>query len=403
MPIKTCALQNRSRLKGVKYLGKLSLVLADADQDYIGSLSNYIMKHHAQSFDIHTFTCAESLSAFFSGAAKRANIIISGPGPMEAVIPAGSADVRICLGDGKACRGGEGTEVINRYQHAEKLIAEVFGIYADKNTTGGLPAGPGDTRIAAFVSPSGGAGKSVISAGCSLLCSRRGLKAFYLNLEDIPSTGLYFRGHSDQNFSNVLYYLKDRDRNPGLRLTGASCTDISNGVRFFLPPESPLEMSSLLPGEVKTLLEGFRLAAAYDAVFVDMPGRLDECGIAVLNASDSVVCVCGSDRASRLKCRSFHAELELLEKRHVPGLTDKTVYVVNDSRGLGTGGVLDPAGRKPAAVFERFEAPGCAADEVDLPDCGMNFTSGINMLLESINPGWALRKYGKEGRDVFEG
>ena len=419
-------------------------MLADDDKDYIDSLSNYLLKHHAQSFDIHTFSCIESLAAFFSDETRRVNILLAGPRFIYAGIPSGSAEVVILLDDGNAdiqkgtfldarsicgrgvsvssviqegtflearsiCGRGvspvlctEGVPSIIRYQHAEKLVSSIFSQYSAKNTAGRLPAGKNSTLITAFISPAGGAGKSVISAGCSILCAGRGFKVFYLNLEGTPSTGLYFKGNSDQNFSNVLYYLKDKEVNPDVKLAGARCVDVSTGVHSFLPPESQLEMSCMQPGDLKRLLDSFRSAAVYDAVFIDMPGMIDECGIAAVNAADRVVCIYGIDSTSRFKSQSLQAELELLERRYMTGLMEKTIYVMNDNRSLGVDNCLNLTGKKPAVVFEESEALRSATGGNDLLDCGVNFTSGISMLLEKINPVWAAGKCGEAGGKAFE-
>lgn len=384
------------------FLGKLGLALADCDGDYIGSLSDYLLKHHAQSFDIYTFDSVESLNAFFSGDARRVNILLAGPGFIHSGIPSGGAEAVILLDDGNTDITGEGIPSVKRYQHAEKLVSAIFSIYSKKNSTGRLPAGKNSTLIAAFISPSGGTGKSVISAGCSILCAGWGMKVFYLNLERAASTGFYFKGDSDQNFSNVLYYLKDKGVNPGIKAAGARCVDVATGVHFFVPPESQLEMSSLQPGDLKRLLDGFKSAAVYDAVFVDMPGMLDECGIAAMNEADRVVCVCGTDSASRFKNQSLRAEYELLERRYRTGLMDKMIYAVNDIRNLGAGSCLDAIGKIPTVIFKEDETLSNTMGWDSKPDFGADFMSGISMLVEKINPAWNTVKSAEAGGKTLE-
>jgi MinD-like ATPase involved in chromosome partitioning or flagellar assembly len=69
--------------------------------------------------------------------------------------------------------------------------------------------------VISVVSPAGGTGKSSIAAGCSILCAGRGMRAFYMDLEDIPSTEMFFHGDSRQSFSNVIYQLKATARTCG--------------------------------------------------------------------------------------------------------------------------------------------------------------------------------------------
>lgn len=363
----------------MKRLGKLQLVLADKDEDYISSLENYIRKHHGLGFDVCSFTDEDCLAAYLSDAGSRADLLLAGREFIDAGLCGKRPGNVFMLDDGKTGGRSGGINAIHRYQHAEKLVTEILRGYSADNGADPLPAGKSAAYVVCFISPGGGTGKSVISAACSLVCARRGLKVLYLNMEDVPSTSLFFEGESEQNFSNVIYYLKCRDNNLDMKLAGAKCTDVGNGVHFYLPPESSMESACIKPREAEELIGSLKRTAAYDAVFIDLPGGLDERTAAVMNACSRVVCVYGYDAASAHKLALLQKELTLLERKLIPDLPEKLVYVSNQSRSPGAGYSV-PGPAKEAAAFGFCQEPH--------RDAGFN--SGISLLLGKINREWSV-------------
>lgn len=383
----------------MKLLGKLSLILADSDEDYIDSLENYIRKHHAAGFDVYSFTDVQSLNRFFCGFGRRIDIILAGRGFIANGSLGEYAEAVFTMDDGKGAAGCKGRKTINKYQHAEKLITSLMSGYSVQNAAGTLPAGKSRTITTCFISPAGGSGKSTISACCSRICARRGLKTFYLNLEDVPSTDLFFKGDSEQTFSNVIFYLKSEDKNLDIKLAGAKCMDTSNGVHFFQQPESPLELLCLKPPYIERLIGCFRQSAAYDALFIDMSGGINEMSTAVMNACDRIVCVYGSDVLSSYKLTLLKKEFELLEKRQVPGLTEKLIYVVNDSKGSGFSSASTITEAEAPVILEQCGVFGNTTGMTYQQEFGTSFVTGISTLLERINPEWAIQKYEQAGGD----
>lgn len=364
----------------MKRLGKLQLILADNDEDYVEGLGNYIRKHHGSGFDVCSFTDEGCLGAYLSDAGNRADILLAGREFIKAGLCGKRAENVFMLDDGKGEAPFKEVHTINRYQHAEKLTTEILRGYSAGGAASSLPAGKNPTVAACFISPEGGSGKSVLSVGCSLVCARRGLKTLYLNMEDLPSTGLFFEGESEQNFSNVIYYLKCKDKNLDIKLTGAKCTDLRNGVCFYLPPECSMEAACLSPQEVEGLIGALGRAGAYDAVFIDMPGGLDDRTAAAMAACSKVVCVYGCDSASAHKLELLQRELALLERRLIPDLPEKLIYVSNRNKNPGDG-YSGPGPVKEAAVAFEF----CREPHRDA-----GFNSGVSALLGKINRGWSI-------------
>jgi len=361
-------------------MGRLSLVIADNDADYVRNLENYLMVHYSQRFDIYSVTTSGYAAVFLLDGSKRMNILLLGSGFDDNPFPLQRFDAVIRLADTNASGHGgmgRGGAIYNcaehdgmgsgdagydsaghdgnmyngagfasavKYQHVERLIAGIFRVYSRSGTGNMLPELHKKTMVISVFSPAGGSGKTGISAGCSMLCAQRGKKVFYLNLESLSSAPLYFKGESSRNFSNIIYYLKEKDCNIALKLEAATCSDAGSGVCFFLPPDSSTEMGELTPEELDRLINGFRQLSCYDIVFIDMPAGLDRNVISLLKASDVVVQVYGPDAASSYKRRILQREQDILCKKYSLDLSGKSVFVLNKHRGDETGETGDIVG-----------------------------------------------------------
>ncbi len=309
-------------------MGRLSLVIADLDRDYLSKLERFLMVNYPQRFDIFSFSSQGKLSEFLSNPEKR-DILLINSILFKHELNLKNVEVVILLkGDGLETVS-EGTEAANKYQHAEVLVTDLLRLYAARGGKGVTAQGRSITRAICAHSPAGGTGKSSIAAGCSILCARKGLKAFYLNLENIPSTDLFFHGQSSQSFSNVIFHLKGKSGSLGLKLEGAKCCDPETGVYYFAPPENVLDMEELTADDISRLITELKASGLYDRVFIDMSSGLNRQNIAILGISDAILMIHAARDKSSIKMRALQNGFDMLEQKHMSGLLDKLVHVSN--------------------------------------------------------------------------
>lgn len=366
-------------------MGRLSLVIADSDADYLAKFEKFLMVNYPQRFDIFSFSSSGNLSDFLSNPDKR-DILLINSNMYKKGLQLKNIDAVILLsGDGEELIP-EGVEAINKYQHAEKLVADILRLYAGRGLKACTMSGHSNTQIVCIYSPAGGTGKTSIAAGCSILCARRGFKTFYLNMEDVPSTSLFFHSESRQSFSNVIYHLKGKGKNLGLKLEGAKCCDSKTGVHFFSPPDSILEMEELTNNDVICLVNEFKSSASYDAVFIDMSCGLNQRNAAILGCVDVILMVLVPDSTSSVKMKELEAGFDMLKHKYGAQLTGRTVTIVNRNderaRSIGTAAFID---NTPA-----IEIGECISQETNRHAEGLvenvAFLSSLNRLLEFVLP-----------------
>ncbi len=360
-------------------MGRLSLVLADNDAEYIRNLEKYLMINYPKRFEILSFSSSDTLNAFLQNQPK-VDILLMNKRMINDRTETYAAGVVLVLAEHEVEETPCGYESIRKYQHIDRLVSEIIRLYSAKSTGNCPMSGCKNTRIISVVSPSGGTGKSCIAAGCSIISSGHGLKSFYLNLEDIPSTEVFFNGDSVQSFSKVIYHLKGSS-NLWLRLEASKCTDIRTGVHFFMTPENITEMDEVEEQEVIRLIKEFRSSGVYDIVFIDLPAGLDKRNSAVLRYSDNILLVLSQQGNMQIKIKEFNKGLDLLERKWKTDITGRILPVLNFfDRKERTGSAF---GYEPAALI-----PDCSHsfhdNEHSTPVNNVSFVSSLSGIIDYI-------------------
>ncbi len=335
---------------------KIDLVIADRDPRYVKSLEKYIMTNYPLDLSIHSFYSFEDFAAFCTGIGKdtkrKPDIMLVGSDFIQAaeltekpettgkdcmVIMLSEDKLSSNKSSGKKASGhipsghtpSGHTPSIFKYQHAGSIISALLGKYASIGGSRADIKGMGDTMVVTFISANGGGGSSSLSATCSILASQRGIRSFYLNLEDIPSTKSYFNGSAEWDFSNVIYYIKERAENLNIKLEGSSCTDPESGVRYFIPSGNIRDMEELGSEDMEVLIDSFRGNSSHDVVFIDIPGRLDKRNSAIVMNSDVIVQLHLPGGEAAQKSRELSRVIEDLGKSGPSLFSGRIVKVLN--------------------------------------------------------------------------
>jgi len=315
-------------------MAKLRLIIADKDADYINSVVLFLTGLYSGRFIISYFTEETPFIAFLNknSAQKErvADIVLLGSG---FDFQSAYGEVVIFLeeqNDDQKRQNKNDKNTIFKYQRGDVFISQVMQIYSDVcSEEYYMSAGELKSRVIAICSPAGGTGKTAAAIGISIQSAWEGKKVFYLNLEFIPSTELFFEGEQEQNLSNVFYYLKNTKKNLAFKIDGAKCVDPWYQIHYFKAPDSVLDLEEDLAHELQTLVRELVLTGRYDRIYIDMSSSLDQNYLAVLEICDDILVVCTQDIISVEKTRKLIREFELLERGKDLHLLEKVSLILN--------------------------------------------------------------------------
>ena len=328
-------------------MSRLNLVIADSDESYAKGLSEYINSNHFSSFMANCFTRVDSFTKYFEKQ-NTTDILIISPDFYEISSEYPQIKLKVIFSEGALNCEYPGFQVINKYSTGDKLIGEVIHLYSKINPLEErLPSCSRDTEFIGVYSPAGGTGKTTISSALSTQCAEMGIRSFYLNLESIQSTGMFFNSDNKRNLSYIFYYIKEKSRNLSFKMGGIKSTEC--GVEYFNPPESPMEYEEINSEELEQLLQGIKGMGCYDYVFIDMSDILDTKNYKIMALCDRIVLVTSEEPIASYKGKVLLNELIKLWNTDKDSISDKLITVINKYKGSGEG-IESPAGDMDAAV-----------------------------------------------------
>lgn len=331
-------------------MAKLNLTIADIDEAYAKGLSGYVNSYHPTAFTVSCFTNKDSFIGYMEQQ-PLVDVLLISPGFYDISICYTNIKLRAVLSGDSLSQEYPGFQVISKFSTGEKLLGEVIHLYSMLNPLKmKFATCLKDTRLIGVYSPAGGTGKTTIAAALAIQCNELGMRSFYLNLESIQSTGVFFNTNSKRNLSYVFYYLKEKSNNLPFRMEGIKSTDNDSGADYFSPPESPLEYGEIDTKELEQMVQGIKEMGFYEYIFIDMSCTFDVKNYKIMSLCDYIVLVFLQEPVNLLKNRVLLNELAKLNDTGMKSVSEKLIPVINKYKDKGSEGLESPLGNVPAAV-----------------------------------------------------
>lgn len=310
---------------------KRTMVLADHDKLYLKQLSNYFMEK-APQLELYLFT-DETLLAEYLAKSQHVDILAVDDSfarlPEAAKIESGA---KIVLS--AAMSPVDGFETIKKYQKTETLLNEILLKYAEGTGCAEVITGRSSTRTAAFYSPAGGTGKTVLALGMAAACARAGLRTFYLNLESVDSVKDVL-GRTPGNLSDIFLALKTKGMNAGVKLASYTGMEPTAGFYYLSGVDSISEYDEVTGADFTGLLDTMKSLAEYDVMILDLDSGFNEKIKTILDQADMIFVPALSDEGTVAKLKRFLDEMELHDLYN--SLIEKMRLVINRTGRSGIG------------------------------------------------------------------
>lgn len=267
-------------------MSKQSLIMAVKETEYIDRLAEYI-RHSpfGEMWQLTAFTNPAAFKHFIRGG-YRIDFIVAQPAMLEGLGESIGAIPAAAL----VSYHGQSQDLpeILQYQPLPQLLQSCSSVYAGSNERfiHGSNSANGSTSVISVYSASGGIGKTTLALQLAQQAGLRGVRVFYLNLEQWNATSLWFGAEGGDDFSQMLYTLQTQPDKAFVRLTELRKRHSTMKIDYLSPSSNAEERLSLTGDHVKSLIQAITGIGQYDLVIVDMDSRLDSLHHEVFAASD---------------------------------------------------------------------------------------------------------------------
>lgn len=202
--------------------------------------------------------------------------------------------------------------VVFKYQPLNELLSQVLSIYYETN--GKLEAtvnGDEKDSVISFYSGSAGSGKTLLSLCLAKYLTMQKKQVFYLNLEQLHTTYLFFK-EDKQSSTEIFYYLKNNADKLMAKIESLKSHDSLTNIDYFTFPVLPEEMELITEEQIKLLIQSLKDTQEYDYIIIDLDSSIHERNRTAMEISDEVFWVLSSSETCMARSK-YMLDNNLLE------------------------------------------------------------------------------------------
>lgn len=258
-------------------MDKINLVIVDKNVDYLEFLTAFIRKsEYINIFSIKTFSSIDNLLIYLK-TNEKVNILLIDNNLY-------TPDTYLAVKDStmifKLSETASSSEIdlyqIYKYQPLNNLFSKIFAIYFEGE--GLIPEKlnfKNTTKTISVFSTIGGSGKTVFALNLAKQLAQRDYKVFYLSLEAINSTNLFFSLTNSYDFSKVIYYLQSTPKTIDKKLELYKKHDPFLKIDFFEPASNLMEVNELTKEDTVNLINSLSETGKYDYLVIDLDSSIN--------------------------------------------------------------------------------------------------------------------------------
>lgn len=265
---------------------KIRLGLLDSNQQYTSRLMAYFNAHYSEKTDIYLFTAEESFKDFSES--HKIDVLIANPDTVSADFKAPHNIRLMYFSDSKDVDTVRNVRTVFRYQKADLIFKEIVSVYSAPDTDKKYESSEEPGKIIAFFGTAGGVGTTTAAVGCAMTIASEGKSVLFLPFEQNGDLKSFLDGEGNAALSDVLYAVRSRQTDPGLKLNSMVCKDAS-GVSYFEPFDMIQDSRELSIKDVKDMISAMTSTEKYEYIVIDLGSYYGDIQKRIL--SDAAVCL----------------------------------------------------------------------------------------------------------------
>lgn len=303
---------------------QIRLAVGEQDSRYLEHFVTYLERNYMDRLEVSSFTRPETFREMVTRGSFDVILVDEAFGiSTEELREYGRTAF---LSEIESKDSGDGIRRIAKYKKPDLIYKDILDIYAESGVRGVFQKSH-QGQITLVTGFSGGTGASTSAAALAKHYAAAGKKVLYLNLEPMGMSTDFFQGMGDYHFEDVIFALKSRRADVGLKMESTVRTDAS-GVNFFAPCTNAMYMLELGDEEQKKLLDAAE-GLGYEQIIVDKQMTLDSDGLDFLGRMDQVLVVQDGGETSNSKAIRTIEALKILEEQKKEHYLDRMKLLYN--------------------------------------------------------------------------
>jgi cellulose biosynthesis protein BcsQ len=330
---------------------KLRVAIVGGGSYYQEHLSNTVGNHYSDQLELYLFSDIEK--AYDTLQSRKIDLFLVDEQIQlnETRVPKGCPVAY--LTESTDTSGIKDKPAISKYQRISSFNRQLLRLYADSDIDQRVFGGGGADRLVCFTSPMGGAGVTVMAAAYAIEAAAAGKKTLYLDLSRFGDSGVFFHQGDSDNFSEIIYALKNQQSNLILKINSTVQQDQESKVFFFAPTKVALDNEELTTEDILKLIQTLQTMGDYQNLVIDIDFGLDDMTVGVLDLATTIVMVAnGCDTGNSKLERALNA-LKIKDQDGSLRAMDRVILQENRCMG-GTARIANTWELKTLKEFQEY-------------------------------------------------
>jgi cellulose biosynthesis protein BcsQ len=319
---------------------RLTLVVADSDQEYLEMLIKYVRTSEFSSImTIKAFSNKEHLNTYIT-TQPAPHITLIGSELMSDDEFKSSLGMVILLVPSQFSQDTESHPSLFKYQPIHQLLSTMKKMYLEQHEViVEQTADMGKTKVVSFYSMVGCSGKTTAAINMSRELSLIGKKVMYLSLESISSSPVWFGSTSKQGFEEILYYVKTNAKQVAAKIFQHKKIEPETGLMYIEPITYIKEIEDITREDVIGLVDALVNSSVYEYVVIDCDANFHERTLAALERSHEIILLALDDVQCVYKTQAGLSYLQAVNSNLYEQIRNITHLVINKYTGKLTNSI----------------------------------------------------------------
>jgi len=296
---------------------QIRLVIGEQDTRYLDRLITYLESKHGDQLEIVSFTQSELCIQYLNE--NMADLILVDENFGIDLSMVKKYGTTACLAEVLGSQETDSVRYIEKYKKPDLIFKDILDVYAECGGKGVEKnrIKNGNCQTILVTGFSGGTGASTFAAALARAMAETGEKTLYLNLERTGSSRDYFAGPGNYSFQDIIFALKSKRADVGLKMESCVRQD-SSGVWFFEPCDTAMYMLELNKDEMIRVITELQHGESYRYIIVDFDFVLGPECVEFMEMMDRIILINdGTEPANTHFTRTYQALLTLEEQMKI--------------------------------------------------------------------------------------
>ncbi|ACL74884.1 AAA family ATPase [Ruminiclostridium cellulolyticum] len=305
----------------------IKILIVDEDDEYSISLCNFLTHNYSETIALNYCKDIEEVKNRINEIVP--DVILASE-KYHREIKNYSKNNVILLSSVKNSASTIQNDYIYKYKDVNQIAAEIINIHT-RSGNKIHDIGGNIAKVISVFSAAGNVGKTSLALAVSSICSFSGLSVFYLNLEQFQSTNIFFNGNTQNSFSDIIYFAKEKDKNLVTKIPAVCSKAIDSGIHYFSQTNNVFDIKEIQPEDIEFIVSAIKNCGYYDLIMVDMDSQLNENTMKVFEKSDEILYLITKEESCLHKTKQFIDSITLLSNsfENQAAIKNKIKYIAN--------------------------------------------------------------------------